>query len=71
MEELDLKYLNPHDMGWKCADGCLNPIKTELNTAPDFILYVVRCKSKMTFWNTRELMACSCKKNGIKCELNF
>ena len=36
-----LQYLNPLDLGSRRADGCLKPIKTELNAAPDFVLNVV------------------------------
>ena len=39
-----MKCLNQIDMHWKRTDGCLKPIKTELNVAPDFIMNVVPCK---------------------------
>ena len=40
-KQLDLKCLNPLNMGWKLTGGCLKPIKTEVNAAPDFILNAV------------------------------
>ena len=43
-KQIDLKCLNQIDMHWKRTDGCLKPIKTELNVAPDFIMNVVPCK---------------------------
>ena len=66
-KQLGLKCLNPLDMGCNRTNGCLKPIKTKLNTAPNFILNVVQCKCKMTSRNTFGSMTCSCKKNGIKC----
>ena len=65
-KQLDLKCLNLLDMGWKRTDGCLKPIKIELNAAPDFILNVARCKCEMTSRNTCGSTICSCKRNVIK-----
>lgn len=57
----------PTDWGWKLVNNCYEPIKTDLEPAPENILKFIRCNCKVSTKNPCGTKVCSCKKNGLKC----
>ena len=65
---LDLHCLDPQKWGWELSNGILNPIKTNIDAAPEHLLKVVRCNCKTSSKRTCEQNTqCSCRKNGLRC----
>ena len=58
---------DPEKWGWSLDGTKLNPIMTDLPTAPETLLKFVHCKCKFTSRNPCGTNACSCHKNGLKC----
>lgn len=55
------KNINPTDWGW-IFEGCLQPIKTLLQPAPEELLKMIFCNCKKACG-----AACSCRKVGLFC----
>ena len=64
---LDLMILDARNWGWKDENGCMTPIKTDTEPAPEWLLKVIRCRCNMSSKNPCGTAVCSCRKNGIKC----
>ena len=48
---LDVSCLNPLEWGWKTTDPGLEPVKTDLETAPEKFLQFIHCKFKLSSKN--------------------
>lgn len=66
-KHLDLRYLDPIECEWRFVSGGIEPVKTDLDAAPEWLIKVVRCNCKMTSRNPCNTQSCSCRKNGLKC----
>jgi len=45
----------------------IEPIKTDLKAAPEWLLKVIRCNCKSTSSKQCMTKVCSCQQNGLKC----
>ena len=68
-KELSNNNLDPKRWGWKLEGSVFAPMMTDLAAAPDSLLKFVRCKCKLTSKNPCSTNICSCRKNGLKCEM--
>jgi hypothetical protein len=59
--------IDPKKWGWELRDSSYEPIRTDLEAAPEHILKFVRCKCKLSTKNPCGTNTCTCKKNGLKC----
>ena len=67
MDDLDLQCLNPLKWGWERKSQLLRPVQKDVDVAPEFLLKVIRCQSKVTAKDPCASNRCSCKKSGITC----
>lgn len=56
---------DPKNWGWKEVQGCLRPHMTDLATAPEELLRVIKCNCKGDC-NSRK---CTCRKHGLDCTI--
>ena len=63
--ELDTELLD--SWGWQRGRSELEPIKTDLDVAPDNVLKFIRCKYKSQHSNQCGTNVCTCFKHGIRC----
>ena len=66
-KHLDLRCLNPSNWGWRIENKLLEPVKTDLDPAPAWLLQVVRCNCKINTRRPCGSRSCSCRKNGLDC----
>ena len=64
---LDLQCLDPLKWGWECKGQLLQPVETDVDVAPKFLLKVIRCQYKVTAKDPCASNWCSCRKSGISC----
>jgi len=62
-KELSPDAIDPLKWGWTKTETGLEPIMTDLQSAPDDLLKIVRCKCKASC----KTSSCTCRKNGMKC----
>jgi hypothetical protein len=62
-KHLSTNIIDPLKWGWKIVDSQYEPIMTDLQSAPEDMLKVVKCKCK----GSGKSASCTCRKNGIKC----
>ena len=66
-KHLDLRCLAPTEWGWRVQNDLMEPIKTDLEPAPEWLLNVIRCNCKETTRKPCGSRLCSCRKNGLHC----
>ena len=66
-KQLDLECLNPFCWGWKKTESSMEPTKTDLDPAPEWLLKVIRCNCKSTSLRQCSSKSCSCQRNGLHC----
>ncbi len=59
--------IDPTKWGWKLDGKSLQPIITDLEPAPEFIIKFIRCKCKLSARSPCSSNVCSCRKHGLKC----
>ena len=67
MDELRLLVLRSNKMGLEIENGYLVLIKTDIDSAPEFLLNFIGCKCNTTAKNHSRTTHCSCSKHGLKC----
>ena len=63
---LDLECLNLLDWGWYQIKDTIEPIKTDFEAAPVYMLNFIGCNCKTSSKNTRSSGMCSCFRSGLK-----
>ena len=66
-KHLDLRCLAPTEWGWGVQNDLMEPIKADLEPAPEWLLNVIRCNCKQTTRKPCGSRLCSCRKNGLHC----
>lgn len=66
-KHLCLTCLDPKEWGWRKKEDMIEPIKTDIEPAPAWLLQVVRCNCKIDSRHPCGTRACSCRKNGLTC----
>lgn len=64
---MNLRCLNPTEWGWRVVENSMEPIKTDLEAAPEWLLKVIRCNCKTTSRRPCSSQLCSCRRNGLSC----
>ena len=59
--------LDPKEWGWRKINDIIEPIKTDLEPAPAWLLQVIRCNCKVDSRHPCGTRTCSCRKNGLTC----
>ncbi len=59
--------IDPTKWGWKLDGKSLQPLMTDLEPAPEFIIKFIRCKCKLSARSPCSSNVCSCRKHGLKC----
>ena len=65
--KLDLRCLDPTKRDWKLGNDYLVPIKTHIDSAPEFLLNFITCKCKTTANGPYGTTHCSCCKHSLEC----
>ena len=66
-KNLSLTCLDPKEWGWKEKNGVMEPVKTDIEPAPAWLLQVIRCNCKTDTRHPCGTRSCSCRKNGLSC----
>ena len=68
-KHLNLRCLTPTEWGFKSVEKPkkIEPIMTDLDAAPEWLLKVVRCNCKTTSRRPCSSKLCSCRRNGLYC----
>ena len=64
---LDTEVLDPCSWGWQHGRFGLEPLKTDMDVAPESVLKFIRCKCKSQNPNQCGTNLCTCCKHGIHC----
>ena len=64
---MNVNCLNPLEWGRKTIDAGLEPVKTDLDTAPENLLQFMCCKCKLSSKNPCSTRLCSCFRSGLQC----
>ena len=64
---LDINCLNPLEWGWKTTDSGLEPVKADLDAAPENLLQFICFKCKLSLKNTCGTQLCLCFRSGLQC----
>ena len=49
-KNLSLTCLDPKELGWKEKNGVMEPLKTDIEPAPAWLLQLIRCNGKTDSW---------------------
>ncbi|XP_066914872.1 uncharacterized protein [Clytia hemisphaerica] len=68
-KHLNLRCLIPTEWGFKSVEkpNKIEPIMTDLDAAPEWLLKVVRCNCKTSSRRPCSSNLCSCRRNGLYC----
>ena len=58
---------NPSEWGWSDHDNIMEPIKTDMDIAPETLKNVIRCRCRSTSKNPCSTKLCTCRKFGMPC----
>ena len=64
-KNLSLKCLDPKEWGWKEKNGVMEPVKTDIEPAPAWLLQVIRCNCKTPSRHPYGTHLCSCQEMGF------
>ena len=64
---MDVNCLNPLEWEWKSTDACLEPVRIDLDTAPENLLQFICCKCKLSSKTPCGTRLCSCFRSGLQC----
>ena len=66
-KHLSLTCLDPKEWGWKQKIGVMEPVKTDIEPAPAWLLQVIRCNCKIDSRHPSGTRLCACRNNGLSC----
>ena len=66
-KNLSLACLDLKEWGWKEKNGALEPVKTDIDPAPAWLLQVIKCNCKTDSRHPCGTRLCPCRKIGLSC----